>query len=91
MANKKLFSTVRKPASSVLCGDETTTLLDQPAENNVHVGEAVAMVDDPLTIPSAGVDNEATADVRRKPNLEHKESTISYAEIRYSLESEPFR
>jgi hypothetical protein len=65
--------------------------LDQLAKKDVHAGEEVDVVDDPSTTPSTSVDNEAAADARRESNSEQNEFTISYAETRRSLQSEPFR
>jgi hypothetical protein len=82
MAKKKSSSAVRfcRHVIATPCGDETTILLDQPAENNVHAGEEVVGVNNPSTTPSTSVDNEAGADTRRESNMESNESTISYAE-----------
>ena len=82
MAKKKSSSAVRfcRHVIATPCGDETTILLDQPAENNVHAREEVVGVNNPSTTLSTSVDNEAAADTRRESNMESNESTISYAE-----------
>ena len=49
--------------------------LDQRAENNVHAGEEVVVVDDPSATSSTSVDNEAAKDARTEP--EQDESIIS--------------
>jgi hypothetical protein len=66
-------------------------LLDQPVENNIHAGEHVDVAGNSSITPSTSVNNRAAADANRESNLEYNEYTISYAETRRSLESEPFR
>jgi hypothetical protein len=89
MEKKKSSSAARKPVISAPCGGETT-MFDQPAKKNAHA-EEVDVADNPSPTPSTSVDNETAADARRESNLDPNESTISYAETRPSLESEPFR
>lgn len=91
MAEKKLDNAVRKTAIATSCGDETTMLLDQLVENNIHAEDQVDMAGNSSTTPSTSVDNKAATDARGESNLEHKEYTISYAETRRSLKSEPCR
>jgi hypothetical protein len=76
MTKKKPSSFVCVPAVAAPCEGETTMFLDQPAENNVHAGEEVVVVDNPSTTPNTSVDSE---DVRRESEL--NESIISYTEI----------
>jgi hypothetical protein len=72
MAKKKPFSFVCVPVVAAPYEGETTVFLDQPAENNVHAGEGVVVIDDPSTTPNTSVDSE---DARRESEL--NESTIS--------------
>lgn len=90
MAKKASISAVRKPAITALCGGATNILLNRPTEKNVHATEEVDAIDSPSTTSSTSVDHQAAADARRESNLEHNESTISYAETRCSLEPETF-
>jgi hypothetical protein len=64
--------------------------VDKPATAAL-CGEEIDVVDDPSTTPSTSVENEASADAKREPNMEQNESMISYAETRCSIQSEPFR
>ncbi|KAH7082504.1 hypothetical protein BKA63DRAFT_598668 [Paraphoma chrysanthemicola] len=72
MAKKKSSSFVRKQVLAATCEGETTIFLNEPGEDNVHAGEEVVVVDNPLTTPSTSVEIE---DARRE--LELDRCTIS--------------
>jgi hypothetical protein len=80
------FSNTVNAASSE---GETTTFVDQPAENNIHAGEEVVVADDPPTTPGTSAD-EAAADARKRSKLKTHESITSYVETRHSLNWNPF-
>jgi hypothetical protein len=68
MAKKKRSSCKHVIATSY--GIETSVFLDQPAENNVHGGEEVVVVDNLSATPSTNVDSEAAKDARTEPELD---------------------